>query len=60
MLPCCDGEIKLYILCRVYTVAFFRVSVFPRNFQVSEALLILCYFCASLRRIRSSERCNYE
>jgi len=43
---------QILTLCHVYTVAFLRVSVFPRNFQVSEALWILCYFCAVLCRIR--------
>ena len=42
---------QILTLCHVYTVAFLWVSVFPSNFQVSEALWILCYFCAILCHI---------
>jgi len=42
---------QILTLCRVYTVTFLRVSVFPNNFQICEELWILCYFCAILCHI---------
>jgi len=37
-LPITGSLWQILTLCRVYTVAFLWVSVFPSNFQVSEAL----------------------